>query len=116
MALPLVPFAAGLAVGSLFTYGLKDKTVREAVEHGYDWTAEQLAAGYEAMIGMFGAPITETPLEEVLESSVAAEEISAETMEASPEESEVVEEKAIPTKKRAGRTKRTKAKKTEQET
>ena len=35
MAFPLIPFAAGFAVGSLVTYGYKDKTVHDYVVHEF---------------------------------------------------------------------------------
>jgi hypothetical protein len=34
MALPLIPFAAGLAIGSLATYGAKDKALQHKVIEG----------------------------------------------------------------------------------
>ena len=45
MALPLIPFAAGAAIGSLFAYGATDKTVREHIVHG----AQGIAAGAETL-------------------------------------------------------------------
>jgi hypothetical protein len=48
VALPLIPFAAGLAVGTLVAYGAKDKAVRERIVQGteaaYNWTKDSLAA------------------------------------------------------------------------
>lgn len=74
MAFPLIiPFAAGVAVGSLVTYGYKDKGVHDRVVHGaqdlYGW----LAGGVTAVADRI--PYLKTKTEEALEE--AKEEIEA---------------------------------------
>jgi hypothetical protein len=83
MAFPLIPFLTGVAVGSLFTYGYKDKTVRESVDHAWDWMVEKTAASYEALTGLFVSHEAKEAGEEVMaEEQMAAEEAQVETVEA----------------------------------
>lgn len=48
MAIPLIPFTVGLAVGALVTYGARDRAVRKRIVRGteavYGWTKGTLAA------------------------------------------------------------------------
>ena len=56
MALPLIPFAAGLALGSLVTYGYKDKAVHERVVRGaedlYAWAKGGVTAVMDWIPGL----------------------------------------------------------------
>lgn len=51
MAFPLIPFAAGVAVGSLATYGATDKALHKRVAQITDKTVSQLKAGADKMTG-----------------------------------------------------------------
>lgn len=50
MALPLIPFAAGLALGSLVTYGYKDKAVHERVVRGAEDLYARAKCGVTAVM------------------------------------------------------------------
>lgn len=54
MALPLIPFAAGLAVGALAAYGYKDEDVRSSAEKGTRWLYDAVTDAYEAVVGAVG--------------------------------------------------------------
>lgn len=51
MALPLIPFTAGLAVGSLATYGAKDKALQHKVIEGGKQTYAKIAAASAGALG-----------------------------------------------------------------
>ena len=55
MAFPLIPFAAGIAVGALAAYGYKDEDVRSTAEKGTRWLYDSLASAYETVAGAVGA-------------------------------------------------------------
>ena len=61
MAIPLIPFAAGIAVGALAAYGYKDATVREMAGKGAQWLSDSAAGIYEsvagALSGAFGSGV-----------------------------------------------------------
>ncbi len=44
MALPLIPFAAGLAIGSLATYGARDKALQQKIVEGGKQAYAKVAA------------------------------------------------------------------------
>ena len=54
MAFPLIPFAAGIAVGALAAYGYKDEDIRGSAEKGAHWFYDTLAGAYEAVAGAVG--------------------------------------------------------------
>jgi hypothetical protein len=98
MALPLIPFLTGVAVGSLLTYGYKDKTARESIDHAWDWMTEKTAAGYGALTGLFVShEVKETGEEFATEEQMAAEEAQGEAVETMQESIEGVEGGEIPT-------------------
>jgi len=96
MALPLIPFAAGVALGSLITYGYKDKTVHERMVRGaedlYAWAKGGVVTVMDWIPGLTGtkrqapelveAVMTEAAeqLETVAEATVEAAEQVKETM------------------------------------
>lgn len=96
MALPLIPFAAGLALGSLVTYGYKDKTVHDRIiqgaEEAYAWAKEGLTAIRDWIPGLAAAKelapeVVEAKAAEAAEQIAAAAEA---TVEAAEEVQEVV--------------------------
>jgi len=54
MAFPLIPFAAGLAVGALAAYGYKEEDVRSSAEKGSRWLYDAVADAYDAIAGAVG--------------------------------------------------------------
>ena len=54
MAFPLIPFAAGLAVGALAAYGYKDEDVRGSAEKGTRWLYDVVTDAYETVVGAVG--------------------------------------------------------------
>lgn len=94
MALPLIPFAAGLALGSLVTYGYKDKAVHDRIlqgaEEAYAWAKEGLTAIRDWIPGLAAAK-EQAP--EVVEAAAAeaAEQIAA-VAEATVQAAEEVKE------------------------
>lgn len=61
MAVPLIPFAAGIAVGALAAYGYKDEDLRSSAEKGVRWLYDTLGGAYEAaagvVVGVFGSGV-----------------------------------------------------------
>ncbi len=51
MGFPLIPFAAGLAVGALATYGSRDATVQKQVKVGAERTVAGVEWLYDAVVG-----------------------------------------------------------------
>jgi hypothetical protein len=51
MGIHLIPFAAGLAVGALATYGSRDKTVQREVKEGATWLGHGAERLYDAVVG-----------------------------------------------------------------
>ena len=49
MAFPLIPFAAGLALGSLVTYGVKDEALKQRFAKIADTTAARIRAGADTL-------------------------------------------------------------------
>jgi hypothetical protein len=60
MALPLIPFAAGLAVGALAAYGYKDDDIRSSAEEGVKWLYDTVAGAYESVAGAVGGVLGST--------------------------------------------------------
>jgi hypothetical protein len=54
MAFPLIPFAAGIAVGALAAYGYKEEDLRASAEKGARWLYDALAGAYETVAGAVG--------------------------------------------------------------
>jgi hypothetical protein len=54
MAFPLIPFAAGIAVGALAAYGYKDEDVRGSAEKSTRWLYDTLSSAYETVAGAVG--------------------------------------------------------------
>lgn len=54
MAFPLIPFAAGLAVGAVAAYGYKDEDVRSSAEKGTRWLYDAVTDAYAAVVGAVG--------------------------------------------------------------
>jgi hypothetical protein len=52
MALPLVPFAAGIAVGSLATIGATDNPLRQRLINGSKDLYARIAGGAESVVAM----------------------------------------------------------------
>jgi predicted ATP-grasp superfamily ATP-dependent carboligase len=52
MALPLVPFAAGVAVGSLATLGVTDNPVRDRIVHGAQDLYARIVGGAQSVVAM----------------------------------------------------------------
>jgi hypothetical protein len=54
MAFPLIPFAAGIAVGALAAYGYKDEELRGSAEKGVRWLSDALVGAYDRVAGAVG--------------------------------------------------------------
>jgi hypothetical protein len=54
MAFPLIPFAAGIAVGAMAAYGYKDEDLRGSAEKGARWLYDALAGAYGTVAGAVG--------------------------------------------------------------
>jgi hypothetical protein len=54
MAFPLIPFAAGIAVGALAAYGYKGEDVRGSAKKGTRWLYDAVTDAYEAVGGAVG--------------------------------------------------------------
>jgi hypothetical protein len=54
MAFPLIPFAAGIAVGALAAYGYKDETLRDVAGKGAKWLSDAVEGVYESVAGALG--------------------------------------------------------------
>jgi hypothetical protein len=54
MAFPLIPFAAGIAVGALAAYGYKDEDLRGSAEKGVRWLYDTCVGAYEMVAGAVG--------------------------------------------------------------
>lgn len=74
MGLPLIPFAAGLAVGALATYGSRDATVQKQFREGAEWVTSRAqwlyATAASGLSGLFGRdtkaePETPTVIEQM---------------------------------------------------
>jgi len=80
MAFPLIPFAAGVAMGALAAYGYKDEDVRSTAEKTGRWLYDAVAGAYQAVAGAVGgvfgsqAVSAEGPAAEKPEAEVAAAE------------------------------------------
>ena len=65
MGIPLIPFAAGLAVGALATYGSRDATVQKEVKEGAAWLMTGAERLYGSMLsgvaGLMGLGSTKKP-------------------------------------------------------
>jgi hypothetical protein len=88
MALPLIPFAAGLAVGALAAYGYKDDDIRSTAEKGAKWLYDTLAGSYESFAGAVGGVFASTVVsaEGPGAGPPHAETAAAETMPGTPAE------------------------------
>jgi hypothetical protein len=95
MALPLIPFAAGLAVGALAAYGYKDGDIRSSAERGARWLYDTLAGAYESVAGAVGGVFGSTV---VSAEGPAAAQLHAEpaAADAMPEESPAEEQPSTP--------------------
>jgi NAD+--asparagine ADP-ribosyltransferase len=51
MAFPLIPFAAGVALGSLVTYGAKDEALQRRIAALADTSAARVRSGAEKLAG-----------------------------------------------------------------
>ena len=54
MAFPLIPFAAGIAVGALAAYGYKEEDLRGSAEKGARWLYGALVGAYDTVAGAVG--------------------------------------------------------------
>jgi hypothetical protein len=91
MALPLIPFAAGMAVGALAAYGYKDEDIRSSAEKGARWLYDTLAGAYESVAGAVGGVLGSTVIsaegpaaEESHAQTAAAEAMPASSAEEDP--------------------------------
>lgn len=96
--LPLIPFAAGIAVGSLLTYGAKDKAVRERIVHGAEDAYDRAKSGMASLwasvpeLGRAKAQVEATAAEmregagEVVEAAAEKSLEAAEKLEEAAEE------------------------------
>jgi hypothetical protein len=50
MGLHLIPFAAGLAVGAIATYGSRDETVQKEVKEGAHWLVSGAERLYDSVV------------------------------------------------------------------
>lgn len=80
MAFPLIPFAAGLAVGSLATFGATDKPLQRRLAKAADAALAQVRAGAKKVVEM--VPRVNRGVAEGAEAAVEAVEDGAEQAKA----------------------------------
>jgi hypothetical protein len=96
VALPLIPFAAGLALGSLVTYGYKDKAVHKRVVRGaedlYAWAKGGVIAAMDWIPGLTRTKEDAPELVEVAKTEAAEqlERVADATVEAAEQVKETV--------------------------
>ena len=96
MAFPLMPFAAGFALGSLVTYGYKDKTVHDHIVHElrrlYVMVADRVTI-IRDMAAYLSPPRLQVP-EELKAMTAGVQEAIARTESAAAELARTVEDSA----------------------
>lgn len=98
MALPLIPFAVGIAVGTLLTYGVRDKALRERVVHAVndarDRTKRGLAALWERVPDLGGtkAQVEESAAELRAAAGEAVEGMAEKTLDVAERLEEAAED------------------------
>ncbi len=101
MALPLIPFFAGLAVGSAVTYGYKDKTIHDGVLRGAHWLSDAAVAGYTRLVHLVHQPGRAIPgqiesrMAELEQAAAEATEAVTDTAEELPSATRQAAKKAV---------------------
>ncbi len=91
MAFPLIPFAAGIAVGSLATFGATDKSLQQRAVKATDAALAQVRAGADKVAAM---------MPRIKRSAAQGAEAAVEAVEEGAEQAKAVVDEAMQKAKR----------------